>query len=338
MRNMLRTFFVLGTAICIFGIFSFCYPAYSESQEYKDYTVKKGDTLWDISSKEMTDPFLWPKVWKENSAIKNPDLIYPGQRIKIPLSVLPKEITPRPAAQEAIPVPAEPQPEKKAAAPLVVKKPAEKRYLVDKNLYVSSGYIVPAFSAKGQVIIGPSERITYGKDDYLYLKTAGPVKTGDRFYVTRPPRLIEHPVSRENVGYLVEIIGVVEVRGDEMGRTKAKLITSYFDVDPGCPLIDYYEMEPPLVIENPRTPDINGYIVGSKQGLISLFVYLDKGKNDGIEAGDLVGIVSQPPYDSPIGYLQVIRVQDTTSTAMIRKYQREVMTGDSVVKLLPPIR
>ena len=68
--------------------------SFAQTPEYKDYTVKKGDTLWDISNNELKDPFLWPKVWKENPDIKNPDLIYPGQKIRIPLYLLQKEIKP----------------------------------------------------------------------------------------------------------------------------------------------------------------------------------------------------------------------------------------------------
>ena len=60
-------------------------------QEIKDYKVKGGDTLWDISNKELQDPFLWPKIWKENPGIVNPDRIYPDQSIKIPLYLLQKE-------------------------------------------------------------------------------------------------------------------------------------------------------------------------------------------------------------------------------------------------------
>ena len=55
----------------------------AQTQEYKDYTIEKGDTLWDISRKELSDSFLWPKVWKENPEIKNPDRIYPKQKIKL---------------------------------------------------------------------------------------------------------------------------------------------------------------------------------------------------------------------------------------------------------------
>ncbi|CCQ10673.1 Uncharacterized protein with LysM domain,COG1652 [Pseudoalteromonas luteoviolacea B = ATCC 29581] len=42
------------------------------------YVVKKGDTLWDISSLYLSSPWLWPKLWGWNPQIDNPDLIYPG--------------------------------------------------------------------------------------------------------------------------------------------------------------------------------------------------------------------------------------------------------------------
>ncbi len=45
------------------------------------------DCLWNIAGKPTiyNDPFLWPKIWLANDdQIRNPDLIYPGQILKIP--------------------------------------------------------------------------------------------------------------------------------------------------------------------------------------------------------------------------------------------------------------
>ena len=47
------------------------------------YLIKKGDTLWDLSSTYYRNPWLYPKIAKANG-IRNPDLIFAGNRITIP--------------------------------------------------------------------------------------------------------------------------------------------------------------------------------------------------------------------------------------------------------------
>ncbi len=49
------------------------------------YTIKKGDTLWAIAEDFYQDGSKYPQIVEANlEVIKDPDLIYPGQAIRIP--------------------------------------------------------------------------------------------------------------------------------------------------------------------------------------------------------------------------------------------------------------
>ena len=51
----------------------------------KTYTVKSGDSLSKIAKQFYGDAKQWKKIFEANSdSIKNPDLIHPGQVLKIP--------------------------------------------------------------------------------------------------------------------------------------------------------------------------------------------------------------------------------------------------------------
>ena len=60
-------------------------PAQTEEVLY--YEIVKGDSLWKIAENMYGDGNLYKKIFEENrEVIKDPDLIFPGQKIRLPMS------------------------------------------------------------------------------------------------------------------------------------------------------------------------------------------------------------------------------------------------------------
>ena len=61
--------------------------AKKKKAKVESYVVKKGDCLWRIAKMKgiYNDPFLWMVIYEANKdKIKNPNRIYPGQKLVIP--------------------------------------------------------------------------------------------------------------------------------------------------------------------------------------------------------------------------------------------------------------
>ncbi|MBI5075316.1 MAG: LysM peptidoglycan-binding domain-containing protein [Nitrospirae bacterium] len=329
---MLNKKLILLFEIVLLSITSF---ALAQEQEIKEYKVQQGDTLWDISQKELIDPFLWPKVWKENPDIPNPDRIMPGQIIKIPLYLLRKE------AQKEEPVMApivEAEPPKAAPAPIPVPAPPAPKPLVNANLYISSGEIAGTVNEQGKVIGSPSGKILLGDHDMVFVTTKAPHNPGDRFYTLRKGPIVRHPVTNNILGYLVEITGIAEIKKSEYdGQTPAQIIESYSDVNIGDILVAYQKEAPPVVSEvECRTPKVSGYVVEARQRRVNNgqfdIVYLDKGKKDDIKVGDLLKTANKGKFTVTNGLIQVIKVQDSTSVAIVRQSTDAISRGNLITE------
>lgn len=79
MIKSLMSAFVIGGALLATPALAKNNPAPTIKADAPNrYTVKKGDTLWDISGKYLNAPHRWREIWATNKQLKNPHLIYPG--------------------------------------------------------------------------------------------------------------------------------------------------------------------------------------------------------------------------------------------------------------------
>lgn len=95
-----------------------------EQVQMAPYTVKRGDTLWDIAGVKLGDPQKWPLLFALNqNQIKNPDLIYPGQVLTIPQKV---EVAP-PVPPPTLPSPVDASPPVVVEEPMVPAEPVQEK-------------------------------------------------------------------------------------------------------------------------------------------------------------------------------------------------------------------
>ena len=223
-------------SLCFFGmmIAVLCLVFSALAQEGKGaeelYTIKQGDTLWEISSKFLKDPFLWPKLWQRNPYITNPHWIYPGRPIRLtpieevkkeepqkerPKNVAaekPKEVANEPEVKKVEPAQIEKKPEEQSTQK-AVEKPAEKKPVEEKPMVFPEARNAGFFSdidykGIGIVLESKEGKSVIGTGDILYaaFRASEPILVGDKFTVFRASKLVSHPVTEKKIGRRYNII------------------------------------------------------------------------------------------------------------------------------------
>ena len=130
------------------------------------YTVKDGDTLWGLSGKFLGNPFEWPRIYAYNNrpdvvrqtgkGIKDPDLIYIGQKLMLP--VAPGTPKAKPGLR---PHQLPPKPKTKTPSPDRTLVPFAVKYKLDDLPVIKS--MTPGFDAtiklSGNVVIKLAEMV-----------------------------------------------------------------------------------------------------------------------------------------------------------------------------------
>jgi nucleoid-associated protein YgaU len=339
------------------------------------YVIRKGDTLWDIANAFYRDPFLWPLIWKSNPSVNDPDLIYPGNTLVIPSLVpveramsAPEDTAPvqekTVAGQKAPPQEAEetpslfqrrasiegatPEPEAPAPGSRIILPEDAPLPIMDKYGMLSAGFVSdedsvdhiqgspddPYKGIHGANILG------YDSEVYITVTSRETVNIGDRFIIYEPVRKVKHPQTRRNFGKLYKVNGILKVTGaKDSGVYLARITLSFDSAIKGNMLAPY--QEPTLIYpaKQQQEKNLSGQILEvpdrrTISGQMNI-VYLDKGKEDGVDPGDWFTVMSLPNRETgatiPIGELQVLIVKARTSTAVVRKSTDSMTTGNRFI-------
>jgi hypothetical protein len=251
-RLMVISFFV----ILIFSFF-FVFSGLAEEMKETEGThiVKQGDTLWDISSNYLKDPFQWPKLWDMNPHITNPHWIYPGQSIHLSLPGGLKEEKPQEVVVEEKPkeVVAEEKPKEEVVEgtpeegvvatevkgeelpPIEeIREAAVETKPIEKKLEVfpeakSIGFISD-INFKGIGMILDSQQgnrlMSQGDIAYLAFKTSKHITIGEKFSVFRGSEIVRHPVTGQRIARRYNVVGSVQVIDQHGNFFMAKVLES----------------------------------------------------------------------------------------------------------------
>lgn len=220
-----------------------------KTEEEKIYLVQRGDTLWEIAEKFYKNPFEWKKIHSANPEIKNPDLIYPGERLVIPLeAVAPvEEVAPleEVTAVEKITPVLEMEEEKveistvtvEVSAPLEEKKEiAISRDKYMKMKFTLGNLVVPEkWQFDGLLTKEKEKKILISAGDTVYLNIGSKKGLEPKMYyfVYRKGEKTYHPETGKLLGRNVMRIGLIEIIETKENLSIARVITSSEAIEVG---------------------------------------------------------------------------------------------------------
>lgn len=318
-------------------------PAIAEGEGPVIYEIKKGDTLWGLSEQFLKDPYYWPDLWAKNQVITNPHLIFPGQQLRVrngKLEVVtppPKEVEP-----EAVPKAAKPLPLKETTEPIVV--PVRTFTTSGAEGFLLEDDLRPI----GFIVSTNQNRQLAGEDDIVYTDIGRErgANVGDRYGIYKKMAAVSHPVTNEILGYKVIPLGTLQISELEEKVAKAIIVKSYMEISAGSYLMPYRERKISVPLKA-STKELTGYIVETQTGNNAIsagdVAYLDLGKNQGAEPGNMLYVVRDVKPDMKytldkieklpvevIGALVIVESGPNTSTVLVVKSIDTIYRGDRV--------
>jgi hypothetical protein len=325
------------------------------------YVVKKGDTLWHISKRYLKDAWRWPELWAANPQVKNPHLIYPGDRLLLcsigGRSVVGIDagdgcdgIVRRMGTKPETSVDGKLSPRVRVE-PLDVAVPAVP--LSEIRAWLTHSRVVDYKTLKEApyVLSAKDNRVISSIGDVIYVR-GGNLQVGDRFGVYREGERYADPETNETLGYEARQVaaGLVIDRSDDV--TSIRLTDSYQqEVREGDRILPEENANLPVMFYPTTLNTKAGRLIRVMDSINTAaqhsVVALNRGSRDGAQTGQVVSIyrrgavVLDPQQKDKVrlpsekaGLAMIFRTFDKMSYAYVLESDVPLKVGDEV---RPPI-
>jgi nucleoid-associated protein YgaU len=317
------------------------------------YVVKKGDTLWDISGKFLEKPWQWPKIWHANPEIANPDLIYPGDTLRLvyvdgkPQIILSRgdaggtvKMSPCPAGKLCPTVRVEPLESPIPAIPLDVINP-----FLSGTRVVEPGTL----EAAPYVLMGTQKHVVTGAGDSVNARGEFDPKV-PVYGMFRKGKTYTDEETGEVLGVQAIDIGSAKVTNSERDVVVMNVLRSTREVLAGDRLLASEERAINAIFyPSPPETDIEGNIIDVEGGVNQIgpmnVVLVDKGEREGLKVGNVLAIyqkgekVRDPVTGETVslineraGLLMIFNVFEKTSFGLVLQADRPLAVGEMVKK------
>ena len=307
------------------------------------HTVQSGDTLWDIASLFLRDPWRWEELWAGNQQIDNPHLIYPGDTLRLVW----ESGQPRLVRVEQGDIKLSPS---MRASPLDLAIPAISRQHIEPFLRQHQVVEVAALDRAPYVLSGDGGRLISGVGDTIYGK--GSWEEALSYRLVRRVEKLKDPVSGEGLGIFVSDVGEARLQRDPAGGERVAAMTvaeMREEVRIGDHLLPVTETAVESLYQ-PQAPEAiisDAYMISVAGGVTQIgvldIVVINRGARESLRVGDVLAIdhageeVKDPVTgklvrlpDTQAGVLMVFSVYERASFGLVLEATKPLSVGDKL--------
>jgi LysM repeat protein len=251
-----------------------------------EYVVQEGDTLWDIASTFLRDPWYWPEVWYINPQVENPHLIYPGDVLAMVTINGEQRITNVRASTYRL----SPQARITPLTESIVSIPYEQ-----VSSFLSRGMILEKDQADQlpYILATRGDHLIASAGNDVYIRGGQPAANGTRYSVVHVGDELVDPDDNRVIGYQGVYIGEGALsRGGDPATVSLtdtnrealngdRLVPEMVDIP-----LNFFPKAPDVDVEGQIISVVDGVsLIGSYQ-----VVVLNRGARNGLAPGDVLTV------------------------------------------------